>query len=412
MNANLTKLIGSAVAIVLAMGSSAFAQNNMKGGNNCAPSCPEPKGGCPCPPFEKTCPCPPGACPCAPFEQGEPLTNCVKFPPAYNAPAGIDVQCSWDVFVAASFLYWNVEEEGLGLGYNTAQVTPGARPLPPNFGLYQQVSSKYKPGFQVGLGMNFDYDNWVGYLEYTWMHCTIDTSVTAPSDFRGTGVLVSPWFVPVSNASGADFYNAFTSVSTSWQLKFDMIDGTLSRPYYQGRNLTLTPYAGARALWIKQNLNVLANTNRSTSPATVPSPVRSRNRSSSWGMGPVAGFLGHWLLGMGFRAEGDMGASVTYTTYTQIIHREDNTVGATSTPSIARKFKSYGALRPMTNMGLGLGWGTYLDRQNYHFDLGANYDFMVFWDQNVLRAMVENGVAEQPNNLTFQGLTLKARFDF
>lgn len=420
MNANLTKLISSAVALVLAMGSSAFAQNNMKSSNpNCGPTpCPEPKQGCPCPPFEKTCPCPTGVCPCPPYEQGEPLTNCVKFPPAYNAPAAVDVQCSWDVFVSGSFIYWLTSQEGLDIGYNTAITAAGGTILPPNFGLQQTPSFTYEPGFKLGIGMDFDYDNWVGYLEYTWLHFTRDTSFAAPTDSRGTGVIaLNNWYY---NKHGQTAYltnNLATSVSTSWNMRFDMIDATLSRPYYQGRSLTVTPYAGARTVWVRQNYRLSSTMLNSAN--LVASQEDSRNRYASWGMGPVAGALGHWLFGWGFRAEADMGASVAYTTYTQVLHREDSVAmlpqaGAGNT-SVATKLKSYGALRPITNMGMGLGWGSYFDRQNYHLDISANYDFMVLWDQNMLRYLVDemnSGSAAQPANLYFSGLTATVRFDF
>ena len=89
MNKNLTKLITSA-AVALAMGSSATAQMQSNKAN--AP---------------------------APFEQGYGMTN-DKFPAAYNAPARLEVQQSWDVFFTGTFTYWYVDEVGFDLAMNAA----------------------------------------------------------------------------------------------------------------------------------------------------------------------------------------------------------------------------------------------------------------------------------------------------
>jgi hypothetical protein len=78
-------------------------------------------------------------------------------------------------------------------------------------------------------------------------------------------------------------------------------------------------------------------------------------------------------------------------------------------------YKNYGALRPILDMGLGLGWGGYLDCQNFYLDIAANYDFMFLWGQNMMRHLVDDynyGVDGAAADLFYQGLTLTVRFDF
>src|SRR5271157_2856702 len=164
MNTKFTKLISSAAA-VLAVGGCAFAQTK--------------------------------ACPPSPFEQGYGISS-DKFPAAYNAASRIEVQNSWDIFATASFLYWYADQEGMDLAYSTG-LTTASDPTTvtnPLKGSYDIMPFDFKPGFKVGLGMNFDFDNWVAFVEYTWLHQKVTTQVPNPStDARGgTPVWALTWF--------------------------------------------------------------------------------------------------------------------------------------------------------------------------------------------------------------------------
>jgi hypothetical protein len=115
-----------------------------------------------------------------------------------------------------------------------------------------------------------------------------------------------------------------------------------------------------------------------------------------------------WLLGSGFRVEGIADAAVLYTRYTKISQKQ--IVASTSYSS----FKNLSALRPMAELGVGLGWGTYIGCQDFYFDVSARYDFNVLWDQNVMVGFVNamNNIPGTSGNLYMHGLTLNVRFDF
>jgi hypothetical protein len=379
MNTNLNKIISSA-AVVLAMVSTASAQSSR--------------------PQQKT----QGGCPCPPFEQSMPLTNCESFQPAYNAPARVDVKCSWDVFLTASFLYWDMNQEGMEIGYNTTASADYNTVYAPSNGIMASQPGAYKPGFKIGLGADFGLDSWVGYLEYTWMHGTKSASWTPAAQGPGAASVIR-----LADWLKNDGYTplAIKNLSSRWKVKLDLLDATLSRPYYQGTNLTVTPYTGVRAAWIRQNFTL-------TAAEFYMAPIFqlhkvSANRSTSWGVGPRAGIQGHWQLGWGFRLEGDVGANLLYTRYTQVYHGEN------LTPSASLAYRNYGQLRPMADMGLGIGWGSYFDCQNYYLDFSANYDFIYMWAQNMMRKLADSynsGTSAQANDLSFNGLTLTGRFDF
>lgn len=361
MKVNCSRLIGSA-AIFLAMGSTAFAQLN----------------GCPSQALK----------PCS-FEPGNGLCN-NEFPAAYNAAARFDVNCKWDLFLSVSFLYWQSSQEGMDLAYVTEGIEDH---LVVPSGSVQIQKFEYKPGFKVALGMDFDYDNWVGALEYTWLHQQTHMSKSAPSGFVWQ---MTNWY---------DFDYA-TSFSSNWRAHIDILDATMSRPFYQSRNITITPFGGMRAAWIRQNMHIsLLYTPESELPWV------SHNLSHAWSLGPRGGLQAHCLLGAGFRMEGDCSGSVLFTRYTKVAHEE-------VTPSslvYALQYCDYNTLRPMADMSIGLGWGSYFDHQNYHFDLLATYDFNVMWGQNMMRSIVDThnlGSAFEAGALYLQGLTVSARFDF
>ena len=346
MNANLTKLISSAAA-VLAVGGSAFAQTK--------------------------------TCPPAPFEQGYGISN-DKFPAAYNAAARIDVQNSWDVFLTGSFIYMYAEEVGLDLA-----IPQNATTLALDGSVVRQ-SFDFKPGFKVGLGLNFDFDNWVAYAEYTWLHETTTKSIS--------GNYVTNWIHPVGTVGTPV---PVSSMDSKWHLNMDMVDLVMSRPFYQGRKLTVLPFGGVRGAWIRQSFRINAT------PVATATAVVSHNQSHNWAVGPHAGCQGHWLLGCGFRMEGDMSGSVLFTRFTKVSVRDDLSTNNYRT-------MDYNTVRPMVDMNLGLGWGSYFDRQNYHFDLLATYDFSVLWGQNMMYAL--NSLTTPAADLHLQGLTITARFDF
>ncbi len=337
--------------------------------------------------------------PCACMEQGLGLPTEKKcFPAAYNAPASIAVSCGWDFNISASFIYWHTSQEGLDFAFVAPTLAPPATPTP---GAVQYSDFDYQPGFQVAIGYNTNYDDWVGWAEYTWLHQTELTSAVTPpllpSGAAGTWG-GSDWFVAggVAQAGGA--------ASARWKMHLDMLDVFFSRPYYQGTQLTVAPYAGLRALWIRQTFTVnLVNTVSPLSP-------RAKTGSNSWALGPAAGVKGHWMLGKGFRFEGNATGALLYTDYTSIRWKQSlvNSSGPTA------RTDDVGTVRSMAQLGVGVGYGSYLYCQKYYIDFSARYDFNYLWNQNVMRPFVSElaGRENDVGDLSLHGLTLNARFDF
>lgn len=351
--------------------------------------------------------------------QGDILTNnCV--PAAYNAPARIDLRdrCGKygiTAFFDASFIYWYATQDGMDLAHS-ADLETSSLVIFNKGSVSLTQPFTYDPGFKVGLGLGFC--DWEIHSEYTWVRQSSSLSKNAPTNntLGGTNTPVweiEDWFSQAAGSGGGAL--SATHLNSKWRLSIDLLDVTAGRPYYEGKNLTVSPFGGVRAAWIRQSLTMHA-----TVPAAAvvgglsPQPVYSNTRSQSWGVGPTFGASAHCLVGAGFRVEGDAGASLLFTRYTKLTHSEGSAAAA-STPSVFRiTEKDYNTVRPMANLGLGIGWGEYICCGAYHIDFSATYDFNAFWDQNMMRTLVARFGTENSytNDLFLHGLTVTARFDF
>ena len=357
-----------------------------------------PQNDC-CEPVQCCEPAPVECCPCPnQFQQGMPLCN--YYHPAYNAPARIDVAGCWDLDIYGSFIYWHVNEEGLVLAAKTV-ATAGQLNSSTPVGVAVQDFT-YKPGFKVGFGFDLDRDNWVCFAEYTRLHqSTVHSSTLNSNFFWRMNNLIFPAI--------SDLYHP-TSLTSKWKMNFDMVDLSFSRPYYQGTYLTLSPYGGMRGLLITQSIHVEANPNQVNFATGI-------TRSRCWGIGPNGGVITNWLLGSGFRFEGMAGASLLYTRYTKLAHRSILSTAASAEATalnIDASLRDYNVLRPVMELGVGMGWGKYVRCNKWYMDLSVRYDFLQFWKQNMLREfdfMLTTATAPG-NDLQMHGITATARFDF
>lgn len=351
---------------------------------------------------EQSCnPCKPVCEPCEPCVPHE-LLQCPTVA-AYNAPARVDTQCSWDIWVDASFIYWQAMQDMMEPAHN--RVNPVTTTLGTNSFSFVNMEYQYKPGFKVGLGMSFDFDNWDASVEYTRLHQTIHRSAAMSAAAATAGEGYWPlWLDGIVTTSTALYSNNVNAFNAHWHLNLDFLDADLGRWYYVGTQLTFRPSIGMRAAWIKQRrdvhyLNVL---NSAFS-------MNGNDKQHCWGVGPRFTLDTNWLIGDGFRLFGNSAFDILFTQYMRSFHCNDNLAG---TPSLIllKKGSSVNKLRGHLDMELGAAWGTYFDCHNWHIDLSASYGFQVFWHQN----MFNWPIARNTNygNLYVHGLTVTAKLDF
>jgi len=341
--------------------------------------------------------CPPK--PCCP--EMPKMTLC----PAYSAPAAIELLCNWDAWVDASFIYWQPSGENLELGiadHNTGSDDDShLSPVTPLVGNVVNMHFGFKPGFQVGVGINFGCDDWDGYAEYTYLR---GTDTVSSSGFT-PGQIHSFWISPaiLLDESATNFSNG----SAKWRTAFDFVDATAGRWYYSGKRLTFHPFFGFRAAFIRQRY--------STAFISDGDLTTTFDKTHSWGIGPRTGVDGNWMVGCGFRFFGNAAADILYTRYNIKSQQTgvDIDVGVTE---IDVSQHNLGYLRPHVDLETGIGWETYLDCNKWHLDFSAGYGFQVFFDQIMFRKWLDDiDIAKSiapMGSLFIQGLTVKARVDF
>jgi hypothetical protein len=284
-------------------------------------------------------------------------------------------------------------------------------------------SFSYKSGFKVGFGFIVNHE-WVIDTKYTWIGGTNTLDQRAPSSptltsgtataLSGTPVwVVQDWFIqPTSNGQAL----SGTRVSSNWHYILDLFDVVLSPSYNSQPLLTITPFAGLRAALIQQKLNIaLTEIGGQTGITLTPQPIHSRNKSSSWGIGPRLGFEADCNLPRGFRLIGDLAASLLYTRYTKIVHKEDSASTTFNPGPYTFQYHDYNCLRPIAELGLGFGWGGTSKCKRYRWDFSASYDFNLFWSQNMMNKMLTeflNGTTGYAGDLYFHGMTLSGCFSF
>lgn len=372
------------VASLLAA-TSAFGQNNK------------------CPPPQKS------------FEQGHELVQ-TQMMAAYNAPARIDVRGAWDFYASGSFTYMQARQENMELGI-ASDIAPANMPTLGVVGNWINMDFDYKPGFKVGLGMNFDHDNWDAFAEYTWFRGHNHKSSNGPTN----GTIIPAFGHPNVMETGPSFF--YNTGKESWNLHMDFVDLELARSYYVGTRLSFRPFFGARGGWIRQRLHTRYENTTLTTTLSAPianTPVLGTldtvQKTHSWGVGPRAGIYTNWMLGQGFRLFGDGFADILYTRYKIHYHEVfTRTAAGTTFPFITHQSDS-DHLRTHLDLELGIGWGSYFDNNNWHVDLAAAYGFQVFFDQNMFRHYeddVSMATSSSPHgNLYVHGLTASIRFDF
>ncbi|MCB1106590.1 MAG: hypothetical protein KDK76_00670 [Chlamydiia bacterium] len=307
----------------------------------------------------------------------------------------------YGVYTYGSFIYWEPIQENMDLGL----VSNATNALDLVNGDVIPLDFHYKAGFKVGVGVQFDYDNWETSFGYTWLRGTMCASAHLNSN-NTEGDLLPAWAIP--NFLNPHFHNG----SEKWTLKMDLFDWVLGRSNALGKSLCLYFCAGLRGALISQDIRI-NYTNVNPAYLLIWPSVSIHQKTSSWGIGPELAVNSKWDLGMGIYIQALGEFDILFTQYDiRKTERSDQTV--------ANRYRmvhdNANFLRYHTELSLGLGWKTFFCNSRYHLDLLADYGFQVFFDQNMFMDTASTQMAGKnsyPNgNLYLHGLTLTASFAF
>ena len=288
--------------------------------------------------------------------------------------------------VSASFIYWQPLQDSFDLG----KINPHGGASLPTIGLTtKDFNFEFVPGFQAGLGADFNYDGFSIYSQYTWLASTESTSVQTTSPAH----IIPSWLSP-GNTGDAN------AVSNRWKFWFNIADLSLRRVSMLGMKMAFVPFVGGRFLWIDQTL--ISNITLATGNKAV-----SYTKASGWFLGPRIGIEGNWFVGGGCKVIGNFDFSILYADFST--HHTESNVNTTPNDLVIDASSTSTGFKPNFDFTVGFGWETDLRQGREHLDLSLQYDWLFFLESNFLSAAAGRS---GPINLTLNGLTLKTTLKF
>lgn len=336
-------------------------------------------------------------------------------------------------FITADFLYWRADEDGLEFANETKTNGAGTSLHGNNLNLH----GEWKPGVRAGLGWLFGAcDQWDLYLNWTYFRDKAHMSASTKNPRK--------FFVPTwSNILGA----AANYPEASWTLNVNLLDIEIGRSYFISRKITLHPHAGLRGAWINQNYN--ADYFGTWFFSNLPGPPASMARTKTSfkadnnfkGIGVCTGADLMWHFTDHFGISTELAASLLYGNFKvdEDFNGARPAIVDGNTGLVSYKIqnkKDFNRVRANIEAFIGLFFETGLYHDRYHFTLSAGYELSEWFQQNEMVSLfVENDVEilgisstipasltavtnrdmisiRQSGNLGFQGLTIKAVFNF
>ncbi|HEV3269784.1 MAG TPA: Lpg1974 family pore-forming outer membrane protein [Candidatus Rhabdochlamydia sp.] len=298
-----------------------------------------------------------------------------------NPPAMPLTRNGWDFQISADALLWQLFEDGLSYAVET---TADGLPVGAD-----GVKSKYNWGFRIGLDWTLPHDNWD--VDLSWTHLISNRHGNSTVSTAGNVLVKAQGFANTATVG-------YTSASSKYHNRLDQIDLNLGREFFISKWVTLRPFFGLRADWLRQRLRT------SYTSATLAQSTNQRNKW--WGIGIESGLNTQWSFCGGFSIYGNVATAIEYGLQ-KLQLSESGGVDASFS-------RSYHICRPVLDLQLGLGWDYNFCEDGFHFGLKLGWENHVYFDQS--RFLSFNTVNYSDNtsggSLTYQGWTLHACFDF
>lgn len=333
-------------------------------------------------------------------QQTATTPSSIALSPGYNAPYDLNLTHPYHVFGSVSFLYWRATQQGMQTYtmYSSDSSSDGVNATlrKENYQM-GSIDFKYKPGFKIGLGGDLPYDHWQMYTEYTWYHHHFFDTF----HFKGSPSTIGGPLHSYSNLF-PDFNlklnntNNFLAEPSTLHSKFDLnlnwVFLELARSYYVGEHFVFRTHFGLRGdhntQAIVQEMDLSQTT---TVGGTTAAPVqgRAKQTTQTWGIGPRAGVTGNYLMPYGFKIFGNFAASLLYT-HATLKGKQNTVLGLVSdrqTQEISLEKLELNTVSPNVEAGIGLGWGSHVNRRRWHIDLDLSYDVNILWNQNMFRQL-------------------------
>ncbi len=330
-------------------------------------------------------------------------------PKAYIAPGRIEICRKHDVFITASYLFWEALGDQLDLGI----VRFGT--LNPQEYEIIKLNTKYDSGFKVGLGTNLNLDHWSLYARYTRFHSSISTTFVPSLSTSTQDTFQTPYFMAGFNDFFFMHFNG--GVKATWSIHLDKIDLELARSFYIGTHLIFQPFIGVSTHWFDQKYNFNLTYQNI--------PFFGDFKTDSWAIGSRVGLGSKWIFYKGFRIFGYGAYDLLYcSNETSGSGSENEGSGINTVDIINYKLNKdkQNILRDVQELSIGLGWGSYFKKNTWHFDLAISYERQKYSHTNYMSRYAQEKISNskarittiqvKPGDTFLHGLTVAWRLDF
>lgn len=369
---------------------------------------------------------------------GQMNQNESEYYPGSSAGPILKNDRSVDVSISAEFLYWMPSMSDLP-AISQINFTPRINLVTGDVleadaftSKTREFDWKYEPAFRVGMGLTFEPNGWD--LSAFWTYLYTDVSRSKSNDNTLLDFSQTPTF-PVEQAGSKAYSTPFqrfegdfgNRARAKFKLLYNQIDLVVGRNFWVSKSLQMRPFFGARGVWSHMRLTTKVDvTNALQNPTTTfVRFLSNHHKLEEWGVGPVIGLNSKWFLHkmFYFYADGSvalLGNGVALKHKSAELDSFTNTVDDTSTFSSTtiptyRHHHSI-TLIPMFDIALGLGWESYLCQERYHLAFSAGWDAHILVDYNYFDRSFEETTGQSTytadGHLSFQGLTVKGRFQF
>jgi hypothetical protein len=299
-----------------------------------------------------------------------------ELPEGYYYPRGGFLAPKGHIYFTAEWLYWRTRQEGM------------------EFATAKKVDFDFQSGFRVGLGVHLPYDRWDIYVNYTRFN-------PEGSD-RAHGSFYPLYLFQGAGVQGASVHGAHAK----WEIEFQNVDVEIGRPFYIAKTLTFRPFFGMKGAWIDQNAHIRYEGGF----IPVEQAFRTHFENDFKGAGPLIGVESNWLIGADFSFFGNFATALIVGHFDN--EQEQHQLDGAKVVDLNSDFN---LVSPTVQMIAGLAWDRNFHREQWHVGLSAGFEAQYWWSQNQIEQFTDKDFpiyVREKGDLTFYGLTLRARFDF
>ncbi len=323
-------------------------------------------------------------------------------------PSMIILGLAAEPYFSVDYLFWTARQDNMEFVYQ--QRSSGGSVIGKS--KVKAPDWKYDSGFRIGAGLDFKHDGWDTYLNYTWFHpekSKRNVSIGVPSS--AVNRLIATWSASADTVFLPTF---FQNSKGSWKFHYDDLVWELGRNFYISRFLTLRPFGGLETSWQKQKQELFYE------QPNFPNRRQffMRNTLDYWGIGIRVGLNSAWYLyKKNLSIIGDVAFAGLWshikTNQKQRSIKQASAVSVVTQTIPLALHNSFHSIKPVIDWMLGMQWESWFYNNRMKLLVRAAWEEQVWINQNALpEVFFQQSYNARGGDLSIEGLTIRARFDF